>query len=696
VATLEELVIKIEAQNAELLKGLTEAQKQTASTMSNMQDAVDKFSKDASKNMGRFDQIMNVFAGTTLASVVAKGAQIAQQAISAFIGNFKTGIDEAAQFEKEMVRLGNSLAMSGNFSKEAARDLEEYIGSMETLSGIDDAVIAGNLAMLSSLTRLDAEGLKKAQSAAIDLSAALGKDLGTVTDALAKASNGNTTALQKMGLQFEKTGDNARDFETALTMIESRFGGAAGGAMKTFSGSLLGVQNAFGNLFQQLGSIVTQNPVVVATLNEISKIFAELTTAADKAGPGLKEAFAQALIGVINFAEVTVQSFDVVMRTINFIIDGFVALGIGIIDTWNAAKSVLSGEGLPDDPFGNFKASWDEATANFGEETMLNTLAENLNRVGNVAEEAFTKADFAAKGYGSTIENQVAQVEQLSLVEKMRAEQAATFGQQIFDQSVQVAAGYQLQQDTLQTAYESDLISFESYKEAKLASQMAMFEQERLMLEESKLNEEQLAMAKTQLDQQQNAQRFKLMQDMQKKEADINKQRLEGFSGFFGNLGALQQTKSKELFAIGKAASLAQATIDGYAAMTSSYKQGAAIGGPALGAAFAAAAGAATAVQISKIAATNLRSGIDSVPGVGTQDNFPAMLAPGERVVPSQTNQDLTEFLRNQQSSDKSGPVFNLNFYGPVWSDKAQAGAEIVDAINEAMDRGFSLKLRNA
>jgi hypothetical protein len=151
------------------------------------------------------------------------------------------------------------------------------------------------------------------------------------------------------------------------------------------------------------------------------------------------------------------------------------------------------------------------------------------------------------------------------------------------------------------------------------------------------------------------------------------------------------------LFAIGKAAALAQATIDGYAAIQGAYKSGSVIGGPPLGAAFAAAAAAATAVNIAKIAATGLRRGIDSVPGVGTKDNFPAMLAPGERVVPAKTNEDLTEFLsRMNDQETQQQIVFNLNFNGPVWADRATAGSEIIEAINEAIDRGMGLRLRQA
>lgn len=72
-------------------------------------------------------------------------------------------------------------------------------------------------------------------------------------------------------------------------------------------------------------------------------------------------------------------------------------------------------------------------------------------------------------------------------------------------------------------------------------------------------------------------------------------------SGMFGNLSALMNTESKKLFNIGKTAAIANAVVSGFEAVVHSYKEGAKIGGPVLGATFAATAAAATAAQIQNI-----------------------------------------------------------------------------------------------
>jgi hypothetical protein len=81
-----------------------------------------------------------------------------------------------------------------------------------------------------------------------------------------------------------------------------------------------------------------------------------------------------------------------------------------------------------------------------------------------------------------------------------------------------------------------------------------------------------------------------------------NKSKLNAVSQMFSSISSLMNTESKKMFEIGKAAAVAGAIVDGYAAITGAYKVGAKIGGPVLGGAFAAAAAVQTAVQIQNIA----------------------------------------------------------------------------------------------
>lgn len=87
---------------------------------------------------------------------------------------------------------------------------------------------------------------------------------------------------------------------------------------------------------------------------------------------------------------------------------------------------------------------------------------------------------------------------------------------------------------------------------------------------------------------------------------------------------------SKTMFAINKAASLSKAIVDGYEAVQSAYKFGTGIGGPPVGAAFAAVAVAATAANIQAIAKTQFNGGgAGQAPSNATQAPTPVTQAGG-------------------------------------------------------------------
>src|SRR5690554_359764 len=87
------------------------------------------------------------------------------------------------------------------------------------------------------------------------------------------------------------------------------------------------------------------------------------------------------------------------------------------------------------------------------------------------------------------------------------------------------------------------------------------------------------------------------------------RQRQAVVDGMMNNLVSLMNSGSKEMFRIGKIAAVAQALLAGREAIVNSYNAGTRIGGPPLGAAFAATAAAATAAQIASVKNTTFGGG---------------------------------------------------------------------------------------
>lgn len=153
------------------------------------------------------------------------------------------------------------------------------------------------------------------------------------------------------------------------------------------------------------------------------------------------------------------------------------------------------------------------------------------------------------------------------------------------------------------------------------------------------------------------------------------KSRFKVYRGMFGNLSTLMNTESKKLFNIGKAAAVANALVSGYEAVVHAYKHGNQIGGPILGAAFAATAAAATASQIASIKSQSFGGGGTVNAGtIGT--SAPGVYNPPQPSVPSGPGQA-------QSESDGARSV-NLVFNGPVTGGVQQFAEELRDFLTDS------------
>lgn len=174
-------------------------------------------------------------------------------------------------------------------------------------------------------------------------------------------------------------------------------------------------------------------------------------------------------------------------------------------------------------------------------------------------------------------------------------------------------------------------------------------------------------------------------EDIEKKTGE---QRIADQRATFDTIATLSSSSNKTLAALGKAAAITTATQDGIVAVQKALSAFP----PPFNFAAAAAVGVATGANIAKIA--GLKGGIDSIPGVGTADQFPALLAPGERVVPAKTNQDLTQFLSGGGGGQTISLSIVVNDAFGVNTD--ELGDRIIESINSASERSGAKIFRTA
>jgi hypothetical protein len=114
---------------------------------------------------------------------------------------------------------------------------EEWISSMGAAYGVADDDLRPSMAKLSRATGSVAESQKAAQLA-MDISAATGKDLGSVSDALAKAYGGNLKALQKLSPELREMISDGASLDEVMANLGDTFGGAASKQANTAQGQM--------------------------------------------------------------------------------------------------------------------------------------------------------------------------------------------------------------------------------------------------------------------------------------------------------------------------------------------------------------------------------------------------------------------------------------------------------------------------
>jgi hypothetical protein len=213
----------------------------------------DKGSKAAQKDIAKLGKQIDAWSGR-----IVKSYAVAAAAATAFA--FKIGkdaVNAAIEDAKSATMLANSLRNVTGATNEQIAAVEEYITKQQTLTNVADSDLRSSLNALVTATG-DVTLAQYLQTRALDAAAGSGKDLAAVTNAMAKASQGNFTALGKMFPQLDKATIKSGNFAKMLEELEKDYNGAAEAVAKQDPFTALRIQ--FGEVAEQLGYVLL--PVV--------------------------------------------------------------------------------------------------------------------------------------------------------------------------------------------------------------------------------------------------------------------------------------------------------------------------------------------------------------------------------------------------------------------------------------------------
>jgi hypothetical protein len=175
----------------------------------------------------------------------------------AVLGGLATGLGlataAAVEDQKAQDLLAQQLRTSAMATDDVIASNEEFISGMSRAFAVADDELRPAMANLVRSTG-SVEVAQGLMNTALDIAAATGKDLETVTLALGKAANGQTGALLKLDPSLNGVIDSSSTLDDITGALAVSFGGAATVAAESFDGRMKSMKIAMDETKESIGA----------------------------------------------------------------------------------------------------------------------------------------------------------------------------------------------------------------------------------------------------------------------------------------------------------------------------------------------------------------------------------------------------------------------------------------------------------
>jgi phage-related protein len=250
---------------------------------------VDNFTKNlktADKDVATFGDKVSEFGKKAGLAFAAAGAAAVAYAGKLAIDGVKAAIEDAAAQTKLALTLKNVTGAT----EAQIEATEDYITKTSLAVGITDDELRPSLERFARATG-DLTKAQKLQAVAIDVAAGSGKSLETVTNAMAKAAEGQTASLAKLGIGLTAAQLKTMDMDAITAKLADTFENQASAKADTFQGKLTRLQIAFDEGKETVGAFILTaiTPLVELIVNRVVPAIEAFTSnIGDKLSPVIK------------------------------------------------------------------------------------------------------------------------------------------------------------------------------------------------------------------------------------------------------------------------------------------------------------------------------------------------------------------------------------------------------------------------
>jgi hypothetical protein len=208
----------------------------------------DKGSKAARKDIAKLGQSFDDFSKRTVKAFAVATAAAAAFAVK--IG--KDAVQAAIADQKSQALLANSLRNTTGATNAAIASVENYISKLQLQVGVADDELRPALSKLAATTG-DLASAQKLLGTALDVSAFSGADLGTATNAITKALQGNFKGLQNLVKGLDATSMKSKDLVAIFKQVEAITAGSAATRADTLEFRLAILRIRYNEIIETLG-----------------------------------------------------------------------------------------------------------------------------------------------------------------------------------------------------------------------------------------------------------------------------------------------------------------------------------------------------------------------------------------------------------------------------------------------------------
>ena len=303
-----------------------------------------KATKQAEDEVEGFGGKISEFGKKAAAAFAVAAAAAAAYATKLAIDGVKAAIED----EQAQLRLASALKTATGATDAQVKATEDFISKTQLAVGVSDTDLRGAMQRLAVSTKSTTKS-QELLTLALDVSKGTGKDLASVTEALAKAYEGQDTKLARLGIGLSAADLKTMNFTQTTEKLSELYGGAASRNAETFQGRMDRLKQAFDEGKESIGNALLPyiEKLVDIVVNQVVPALSKFASYFDpikKAISDNKEEFQKLGDFLQKYViPILIDGLGAALKVIGTIAGGVINIIGGVIDAVEAAvKGAIS------------------------------------------------------------------------------------------------------------------------------------------------------------------------------------------------------------------------------------------------------------------------------------------------------------------------------------------------------------------